>query len=403
MTGTTRIPDRPGLVILCVAAFISMAAMRACDPLLPLFASSFGVSTGEAAQTISFFAVAYGFMQLVYGPLGDRYGKFRMITFAVAGCAVGNAMAVMSGDFQALVIARAVSGAMAAGIIPMSLAWVGDSVPYESRQEVLAYVMTATLLGTASGQWASGLLAEHLGWRWMFGLLSGLFVVVALRMWVMRSTRGARSEAPPSGSFFRGTRAVLSTPWARTVLAFTALEGAFAFSVFAFVPAYLHDAFGLSLNAAAAVAALFALSGLVYTARARFLIARLGEPGLVLGGASLLGLSCLLIAFAPNWMVAVPACAAAGLGFAMLHSTLQAHATQMAPEQRGTAVSMFGASLFFGQSLGVASAAYSVDHLGFRSVFVTAGLVIVPIGLAFSRSLSRRAVPMNRIEAPSVL
>lgn len=388
MNGAARIPDVPGLVMLCLAAFLSMSAMRACDPLLPLFATTFAVSTGQAAQTISWFAVAYGVMQLVYGPLGDRYGKFRMISVAVAGCAVGNSLAALSGNLYMLSVARAVSGGMAAGIIPMSMAWIGDSVPYERRQEVLAYMMTATLLGNAFGQWSSAVLAETVGWRWVFGLLATLFQVAALRMVFMGRTRSTRPPAVPGRSFFQGTVTVLRSPWARTILLFTAIEGAFAFSAFAFVPAYLHGRFGLSLNGAAAIAALFALSGLIYTARARFLIAWLGEPGLVLCGAGTLAVAYLAIAASPSWQMAVPACAAAGLGFAMLHSTLQAHATQMAPALRGTAVSLFGAALFFGQSLGVVGSALIVDHVGYRTVFVTVCIAIGLLGVTLSRRLA---------------
>jgi MFS transporter, YNFM family, putative membrane transport protein len=55
------------------------------------------------------------------------------------------------------------------------------------------------------------------------------------------------------------------------------------------------------------------------------------------------------------WLwLAVPAIACIGLGFYMLHNTLQVNATQMAPEARGLAVSLFAFFLFTGQSLGVA-------------------------------------------------
>jgi predicted MFS family arabinose efflux permease len=78
------------LALLSLAALVSMASMRVCDPLLPMFANDFGVFTGSAAQTISAFAIVYGLMQLFYGPLGDRYGKTRVITCAVTCCALFN-------------------------------------------------------------------------------------------------------------------------------------------------------------------------------------------------------------------------------------------------------------------------------------------------------------------------
>ena len=59
----------------------------------------------------------------------------------------------------------------------------------------------------------------------------------------------------------------------------------------------------------------------------------------------------------------MPACALMGLGFYMMHNTLQTHATQMAPERRGAAVSSFAACFFLGQSAGVGVAGLLVGVL----------------------------------------
>src|ERR1700755_688476 len=55
-----------------------------------------------------------------------------------------------------------------------------------------------------------------------------------------------------------------------------------------------------------------------------------------------------------------------GLGFYMLHNTLQTNATQMSPEARGTAVGVFSAALYLGQTAGVAGVAFVVDRAGGR-------------------------------------
>lgn len=382
--------DRAGLFGLCAAAFLSMAAMRACDPLLPAFAESFGVSMGEAAQTISGFAIAYGLLQLAFGPLADRYGKFRVVACAVTACALGNLLALIAADLQMLVWARVLSGATAGAIVPLSLAWVGDAVNYERRQEVLAQLMGATLLGTAFGQWISGVLADTVGWRVVLGLLAFLFVLLGTRLLWM-----ARSRPPPVAdaqvpNFVRGLVNVLREPWARRILIVVAIEGAFAFSAMVFMPAFLHADFGLSLQHAALITALFAISGLAYAFSARRLLARLGERGLVLWGAGLLGGSFVVLALLDDWRLAIPICLLAGLGFTMLHSTLQTHATQMAPATRGTAVSLFGACLFFGQSLGVLLAALLVDEIGFRAVFLLSAVALLLLGAEFARALARR-------------
>ena len=382
--------DRAGLFALCVAAFASMSSMRLCDPLLPALAQSFQASMGSAAHTISAFAVSYGLLQLFFGPLGDRYGKFRVISVAVLCCTVGNFVAMLSGDLESLVLARALSGATAGGIIPLALAWVGDAVPYDRRQEVLGHLLVATLLGTAFGQWMSGVLVDMAGWRWPFGVMAAMFAIVGASLLRMSRIRGEQGQQAGGGiGFVRGMGVVLRLRWARWILGLTVVEGAFAFSAVSFVPSFLHDRFSMPLNQAAAVVALFAGGGLIYALQARRMVAWLGERGLSLFGSGAMGACLIGMALMTHVALALPACLFAGLGFAMLHSTLQTHATQMAPTVRGTATALFGASIFLGQSLGILAAAYAVDHGGFRLVFAVAGTVIIITGFVFARSLPR--------------
>ena len=70
------------IVLLSAASFASVATMRVADPLLPQVAREFGVSAGDASIIATAFALAYGFCQLVYGVLGDRFGKYRLVTLA---------------------------------------------------------------------------------------------------------------------------------------------------------------------------------------------------------------------------------------------------------------------------------------------------------------------------------
>ena len=92
----------PGLWFISLAAFSSMASMRVCDPMLVTMATEFQVSVGEASRVISAFAVAYGCLQLFYGPLGDRVGKLRVINAAALACAVFSAITAMASDFHNL-------------------------------------------------------------------------------------------------------------------------------------------------------------------------------------------------------------------------------------------------------------------------------------------------------------
>ena len=76
------------------------------------------------------------------------------------------------------------------------------------------------------------------------------------------------------------------------------------------------------------------------------------------------------LAFEPVYWTAPLAIGLTGLGFYMLHNTLQTNATQMSPQARGTAVAIFSASLYLGQTAGVAVAALAFDRFTAVPIFL---------------------------------
>ena len=73
------------LPLLAAAAFASGCGMRVLDPLLPLVAADLGVTVAATAALVSGFAVTYGLGQVLVGPLGDRFGKLRVLSAATSG------------------------------------------------------------------------------------------------------------------------------------------------------------------------------------------------------------------------------------------------------------------------------------------------------------------------------
>jgi predicted MFS family arabinose efflux permease len=391
MGSLTPADERQHLILLGLAGFASMASMRICDPMLVVLGQEFQVSTGEASGVVSVFAVVYGLMQLFYGPLGERFGKLRVVTLAVTACALLSAITAMSVNLPMLLVMRGFMGAAAAGIIPLSLAWVGDQVPYERRQETLAKLMSATVIGMMSGLWFGGFAADTLGWRSAFVLLAAMFAVAAVLLWRARqkSPAPAATQPPSLIASFCLTGQLLGTPRVRLILTVTAAEGALVFGAMAFMPTHLHQQFGLSVVAAGSVMMLYGVGGLLYSQMARRWLAWLGERGLVRTGAALVAVGLLVLAWGSGVWLGMLACLMTGLGFYMLHNTLQVQATQMAPAARGSAVTLFACSLFFGQSTGVLLMAQSVD-MGCLSYAITAAaLGVSGLGVMVYRLVGR--------------
>ncbi len=395
-----------GIIGLALAALATGATMRLVDPLLPRLAREFSVSLGQASQVITLFALAYGLAQLVFGPLGDRFGKYRVIGWACAASALTSLASALSDSLTGLMLARLAAGISAAAVIPLAMAWIGDVVPYARRQAVLARFLIGQICGFALGVWAGGYAAEHLDWHTPFWAAAGLHAAVALALQAVRRRLPAPAETParapahPLQRMGREFAAVLALPWARVVLLTVLLEGASLYGPFAFIAAHLHQRFGLPLSTAGALVMGFAGGGLVFALAAPVLVRRLGEVTLVRLGALLMAAGLLGLAAAPRWGWALPACVVLGLGFQMMHNTLQTHATQMAPERRGAAVAAFAASLFLGNAIGVALAGAMVGLLGTGWVMAAGALGLLATAWNFNR-LRRRADPAySRIAAP---
>lgn len=392
-TGASEAATSSAVTLLSFASFFSGAALRICDGLLPRLASDFAITPGTAGRVVLTFAIAYGVSQLLFGPLGDRYGKARVMCAAMFGCALTSLACALAPGFDALVRLRILWGIAAAGVIPLAIAWIGDAVHYEQRQATLARLLLGTLSGMTAGQLGGGLFADTpLGWRGAFGALCAGYVVVALLLLARLRTIPAAPPVRTAGrfGFAQQLASVLAVPWARVVVLTVFAEGVFLLGPLAFLPAYLHQRFGLSLSVAASFIALYAVGGLVYAMVARHVVRRFGERRMVLAGGIVMGLGFLAWYASPVAWVAAPVAFAIGFGTYLFHNTLQTNATQMAPAMRGSGMALFAFCFFNGQAIGVSLAGLAYDHGGPLPLLVVPALVLPLLGWAFAHGLRRR-------------
>ena len=367
---------RRAILVMALAAFASGFSLRISDPLLPQIALEFSASVGAAAAIVTAYAIPYGFTQAFAGLFGDRYGKCQAVAATCALSCVLVLLCAFSQSLPQLTVARFICAPAAATIIPLGMAYVGDVVPYERRQPVLARFLAGQMTGMIAGQIAGGVIGDHFGWRMVFFVLAGIFAVAAIAVasqfgrnpW----TRPMRRAAESGPGLIADYRKLFASRWARFLLVAVFIEGAIFFGALTYISAHLHAVFALSFSVIGAIVAGFGVGSVLYALGVRRLVGALGERGLVIGGGIVGMLGYLTLAGAPVWETAPLATVALGFGYYMLHNTLQTSATQVLPEARGTAVAGFSSALFLGQSTGVAIAAPIVNHSGTASVFALA-------------------------------
>jgi predicted MFS family arabinose efflux permease len=391
-TGADDTPTR-AIVLLAFAGFVSAANLRVCDPLLPQIAGELAVTIGSAGALVTAFTLSYGLFQVVIGPLGDAQGKLRLVVLGCIWAGAATVACAIAGRLASLTVLRFLAGIGGAAIIPLAIAWLGDVIPYERRQPILARFASGQILGVVFGQAVGGILGELVGWRGAM-LLVGVAHLCAGALLALEKRRLTIGAPEPGQAHWRdavaAALAILRRPWAQILLGTTFLEGVLMFGAFAYVGAHLHQRFGIGPGLVGVTIAAFGIGALVYALFAGVLVKRHGQARLLAVGTSLVALGYALVALTPWLWLAVPAMVIVGLGFYMLHNTLQTEATQLAPEARGLSVSLFAIMLFTGHSVGVALAGAMLDRWGGTPVFLAAAAGMLAIILRFRAQFLRR-------------
>ncbi len=366
------------LGLLAAAGFLSSAGARIVDPVLHAVATEFRVGVSDLWVVIAAFTLPYGLNQLVLGPVGDRFGKLRVILGALIGYAVFTGACGFASDLSALSVLRACAGAASAGIIPVGMAYIGDAVPYEERQVTLSKFLTGSVLAQILAGPVGGVFGQYLGWRGVFLLLAGLAVLVAGAFaWRMKGLPDRRAP----GRMFKPELYVRMARHrtGRLVLLAAALDGMLFLGCFPFLAPFLHEAFALSYAHVGLILAFFGVGAFGYTRLARWLVPRLGEGGMVLSGGLLMAGGLVVGVVSTAWPLFILVELMLGLGFFMLHSVLQAQATEMLPQARATAVATFACLLFLGQSVGALVMGGLIGRYGYGAAFLAdaCGIVVV--------------------------
>jgi len=378
--------------------------MRIADPMLPDLAESFGGVATDMAGVATYFSLAYASLILIQGPLGDRLGKLNIVMWSSVIAAAASLACALAPDLATLNAMRFINGAACAGLIPLSLAWIGDKVPIEQRQQTLARFASASIAGLVIGQACGGIMTDTVGWRWAFvppalAYLIGAASLMALGKAARQPLRTDAAALGLAGTITQALanyRLLLVNPWARIVMICVGFEGAMYFGAIAFLPSYLHEAKGVALWQAGLIVGLLGVGGLAFSAASRALVSRFG----LVGGARVGGALCagglltviggVNVAGTPGWILISLGCIIIGFGFTMLHNTLQTQGTQMLPQARGTAIAGFVMGLFGGQALGIALTAQVIPMAGYGLSIGALGLSLALLGLIYAAKLQTR-------------
>lgn len=376
----------PVFLVFSVCAFASGFALRIIDPLVVPISAQFGVTPAAAAMLSTAYAVPYAAAQPFLGPLGDRFGKTRCIQVCSAGMAAALVFGTVAPSFELLMTSRILAGVFAGGLIPLVLAGMGDRYDMQERQVMIGRLLFAIITGQMMGSLVAGITNAAYGWRSAV-LVSAVASVVATALAWFAIARPPPAAPPPGGahpSFRVLYGRVFENPKAIWLYAAVVAEGIFIFGLFPYVGPLLIERAGSDAEAAARQAGFvlgaFGIGGLAYAFSVRRIIDALGVRRMCWVGATGAALGYAALGLLRFWWLDALVMVVIGVGYYMLHNSLQAEATEIAPAARGSAVALFAAGLFAGQGLGPLLFGGLVHMLGFEIALLACCIGLLLLG-----------------------
>ena len=379
---------REAIALLALAAFNSGISLRCVEPMLPQLAGDFDTSVSAASFIVTSFALAYAGAVLIQGPLGDRFGKLRVVTIGTALAGAASLACAAAWDISSLAGARFLMAIFASAPMALGMAYIGDVVAIEQRQATVARFVAGSIFGQTLGPLFGGVFADWAGWRSSFLVLGAVFILGAAVLYV-RTRRGWPALGPGRFSPLAIHASLLARPPVRWLLGIGVIETFCFFGAYVFLGAFFRVRFDLSFTVIGLLLAGYGIGGLIYSALVPWLLRRLRDRGLVAAGG-LLGLALFAAtALAAEWVYTVPCIVGLGIAFYLVHNTVQTKATEVAPDARASALALYAAAWALGQALGAAAGATAVSLIGYAPAIVAFGFGFAALGVWLRYNLWR--------------
>ncbi len=191
----TREQARFAFIVLLIINILNYADRSVLASVQTTIQAEFHLTDTDLGLLTSSFLLIYGLCTLPLGVWADKGVRKNIVAICVSIWSIATVLGGLTQNFIQLLLSRSVLGVGEAGYAPASLSLIGDSFPKELRGRLLSLWSIGNLIGTAIGLAVGGIVAEYLGWRWVFYIVGIPGLITAFLIW--------RSVEPKRGAFDR--------------------------------------------------------------------------------------------------------------------------------------------------------------------------------------------------------
>jgi EmrB/QacA subfamily drug resistance transporter len=181
---------------------------------LPSIQQSLGTHLDSAQWVLDAYILTFAVLILTGSAIGERFGRRRVFIAGLAIFSAASAAGALAHGINELIAARAIQGAGAAILMPLTLTLLSNAYPPERRAWALGIWSAIAGIGVAAGPLAGGLITSALSWHWIFWINVPLGVAAALASpRYLEESRGRREPIDTVGLVLAST-GLLGVVWA---------------------------------------------------------------------------------------------------------------------------------------------------------------------------------------------
>ncbi|ARK31818.1 MFS transporter [Halalkalibacter krulwichiae] len=171
-------------IALSIGSLLIFANVYFTQPILPIIAAEFQVSTLAANLTVSLVILALGLSLIFYGPFSDSIGRRGIMIVSMALATATTFVAVFVPTFEMLLIVRILQGIFLAGLPSIAVAYIGEEYSARALSLAIGIYISGNTIGGMFGRALSGIITDVAGWRAAF-LIMGIVSLICLILFIL--------------------------------------------------------------------------------------------------------------------------------------------------------------------------------------------------------------------------
>ncbi len=156
------------LITLLTSAFATVLSISMVRIAAPYIQEAFHLRYADLTWIHNAYQISYAILLPVFGQLGDRYGRRKMLLYGLGLFGAGSILCGLSWGLPSMILFRMIQGVGAAATFPNALVLATGQFPKEHQGRAMGIWAMGVSLGTVTGPTLGGALIQFLGWRSVF-------------------------------------------------------------------------------------------------------------------------------------------------------------------------------------------------------------------------------------------